>query len=87
MIIKDIFNIKKMGRVILGESKWEDEEFYNLKQIVVCKDKKYKVILINRIHQGCFSIPEKRMHGLVLEPIDHTDLPNIGDEIKGIDND
>lgn len=82
MKVDGIFNIKGRGKVITGATPWEDKVFHKLGDILVCGDRKWRVTGVDSIHQGCFGFaPTTRMHGLQLEPIDHNEQPNIGDDL------
>jgi hypothetical protein len=81
MKVDGIFNIKKRGKVITGSSPWEDKVYHKIGDILICGEKRWRVVAVDSIHQGCFSVPTTRWHGLQLEPIDHEDQPNIGDEL------
>jgi hypothetical protein len=81
MKVIGIFNIKKRGTVISGVSPYRDNVSHKNGDILSCGDKSWKVIAVDRFHQGCFGVPKERYHGLKLEPIDHDSQPNVGDEL------
>lgn len=81
MKVDGIFNIKVRGKVITGATPWNDNVQYKIGDVLTCGDKKWKVVAVDRIHQGCFSVPTTRYHGLQLEPIDHADQPQVGDDL------
>lgn len=82
MKVDGIFNIKKRGKVIAGSTLWTDNVYFTNGQILACGDKKWRVIGVDSFRQGCFGMaPTWRHHGLQLEPIGHSDQPNVGDEL------
>jgi hypothetical protein len=81
MKIHGVFDLKIRGKVVAGRSPWTDNVWHKIGDVLICGDKKWRVIAVDTIFQGCFSIPTTRMHGLQLEPIDHNEQPNIGDDL------
>jgi hypothetical protein len=79
MQITHIYDIKKIGRLIYGWSRWEDRIIHQIGDTLTCENKKWKVVAVSYVRQGCFSVPQKRLHSLKVEPIDHTEGPQIGD--------
>jgi hypothetical protein len=79
MTVMGIFHIKKIGTVVSGHSPWKDNLSYKIGDIVICGDKQWKVVGVDRFHQGCFGIPDVRYHGLKLEPIGHDEQPKEND--------
>jgi hypothetical protein len=61
--------------VIMGRSPWENYLTHRVGEILSYGSKQWRVTAVNRIIQGCFGIPENRMHLLELEPIDHYEMP------------
>ena len=81
MLVIGIFTFSNGTKAISGETIWEDNVSHRVGQVLTCGSKQWKVVAINRIYQGCFSKPEKRYHDLKLEPINHTDQPNVDDRL------
>ena len=75
MEVTGLYNLKKLGIVISGVTAWEDE----VDEIVSCGDKQWKIVKVDRVHQGCWGVPKTRLHNLKLEPIGHDSQPNVGD--------
>jgi hypothetical protein len=82
MKVQDVFNLKKIGPAVTGESPWQNNEQHMVGDILICGDRKWEVIDVGKSYQGCFGVPTFRMHTLRLKPIDHNDQPNVGDELR-----
>jgi hypothetical protein len=84
MKVDAIFNIKGRGKVITGITLWGDNVFHTLGQTLTCGDRAWRVVAVDKFHRECFGMllpTDMRYHGLQLEPIDHDEMPNIGDEL------
>jgi hypothetical protein len=79
MEVTHIYDIQKLGTLFTGKSRWEDEVYHRIGDVLTCGSKKWKVIAVSHFRQGCFGIPQYRLHSLKLEPIDHEDFPQVGD--------
>jgi hypothetical protein len=76
-----LFDRSSRDIVITGLTLWQDNIIHNTGDVLSCGTKKWKVIAVDRIQQGCFRVPTIRYHSIRLEPIDHLDCPNIGDHL------
>jgi len=82
MKVEGLFNIKKRGVVVLCTYTVETLPKFKMGDTLSCGDKKWKVTGIGFPHDSCFGPPpEKRFLDVILEPIDHNDQPNVGDEL------
>ena len=79
MEITHIYDIKELGKLFTGKSRWEDKVYHRIGDVLSCDSKKWKVTAVSHIRQGCFTTPTTRLHSVKLEPIDHTDFPQVGD--------
>jgi hypothetical protein len=68
--------------MIDGSTLWNDNVVFNIGDILVCGDKKWKMVGINPIFEGCFGIPKYRTHLLELEPLNHQERPQVGDLLE-----
>jgi len=82
MEITHIYDLKKHGTIFCGRSRWEDEIYHRIGDVVFCASKKWRVTAVSHIRQGCFSVPQYRMHSIKLEPIDHEGFPQVGDVLR-----
>jgi hypothetical protein len=79
MEVTHIYDIKELGKLFTGKSRWEDEVYHQNGDVLSCGSKKWRVTAVSHFRQGCFGVPQYRLHSLKLEPIDHTDFPQVGD--------
>jgi hypothetical protein len=79
MKVNGIFKLKDGSKIVGGDSLWDDNITHKVDDILVCGDKRWQVVAVEHIHQGCFVVPITRWHALKLQPIGHDDLPNIND--------
>jgi len=79
MKVFDILKLKDGIKVVCGESLWDDNITHKVDDILVCGEKRWQVVSVDHLHQGCFGVPTTRWHALQLQPIGHSDLPNIDD--------
>lgn len=79
MKVTGFFTLKDDSKVVDGVSLWEDNISHKVDDILVCGEKQWRIVDVSHIFQGCFVAPKWRDHSVKLEPIDHNDLPNIGD--------
>lgn len=79
MEITHVYQLKELGQVFTGKSRWDDEVYHRIGDILACGSKKWKVIGVSHLRQGCFSVPTTRLHSVKLEPIDHDEFPQVGD--------
>ena len=81
MKVKSVYFVKKLGTIVDGISSWNDELQHKQGDVLVCGDRSWTVSRVDRIHQSCFGVPKERRHTLILEPIGHSEQPNVGDEL------
>lgn len=79
MEVTHIYDIKGLGKLFTGKSRWEDEVYHRNGDILSCDSKQWRVTAVSHFRQGCFSVPRYRLHSIKLEPIDHQDFPQVGD--------
>jgi hypothetical protein len=79
MKVDNIFTLKDGSKAISGFSLWDDNISHKVGDTLIYGEKKWQVVAVDKIIQGCFGRPTTRYHALKLQPIDHDDLPNPGD--------
>ena len=79
MKVTHVYDIKERGKVFTGKSRWEDEVYHRISDVLTCGSKKWRVTSVDRFRQGCFTVPTTRLHGIQLEPIDHDEFHQVGD--------
>lgn len=84
MKVIGIFTFKNGSKAVSGSSLWDDNLTHKIGDTLICGEKKWQVVAVDHIHQGCFGVPTTRWHALKLQPIDHNDLPNIDDVLVKI---
>lgn len=82
MIVDGVFQLK-IGKVVTGSSLWKENCSHKEGDVLTCDTKQWKVVGVDRIFQGCFSVPIIRYHALILEPIGHDAMPVEGDILLG----
>lgn len=82
MKVDIVYTFKDKSVAITGDTPWEDEVSFKVGEIIHCGEKRWRITDVNHCHQGCFGVPDNRYHGLKIEPIDHSEYPNKGDDIE-----